>query len=753
MVTLYLEGETKTTQLTDWSLYYHNQRECLQLSWRIDGKSLTCPFSACRIDPTILATGTLLIRKKYPGVQLIERAQIVGNKYVLIYYPGNARTYVMKAEDVQILEETSLKSDDVFSYFHHVAQQRVQHASHDKSSIAGNILRQLDKIVAHPDTALEAYCRGSNARRQPPVHFIYPFGLNASQMKAVEQAFSHQISVIEGPPGTGKTQTILNILANILLQNRSVAMVSNNNAAVNNVYHKLEKAGLDYVVARLGSQENRQNFFSDPPKMPQQAPPPAPEPGLITQKITRLKQYLSAQNKLATLHAELNELETEEKHLSQWLQSHGITHLPEVKRYKLAQHKITDLIAWLHTLTENRLTLRNRLTLLIKFAIIRTDHFNTSEKRQALYFALQCHYYVVRRCQTEKALSQCQEILQSNNVTELQHDLIQDSMSVLRAHLWQSIVPGEALNNSNYQQEFAAFLQRYPITGSSTHSIINSLPTGALLDYVIIDEASQQDIIPGILALACARNVIVVGDRKQLPHVAENIAVPAPAVPYDCARNSLPDSLFALYGDALPVTLLREHYRCHPKIIQFCNRQFYDNQLIVMTHDNEEPALSLVVTAKGNHERHNSNLRELESLMALEWDETNSLGIIAPYNAQVALSHRTLSGNFISATVHKFQGRECEKIIFSTVLDKKADHRSLSFVDDPHLINVAVSRARKHFTLVTGDNIFTANNQHIAALIRYITYYADDDQLHYSPVVSAFDLLYEEYDHSLDDRT
>lgn len=61
MVTLYLEGETKTTQLTDWSLYYHNQRECLQLSWRIDGKSLTCPFSACRIEPAILATGTLLI--------------------------------------------------------------------------------------------------------------------------------------------------------------------------------------------------------------------------------------------------------------------------------------------------------------------------------------------------------------------------------------------------------------------------------------------------------------------------------------------------------------------------------------------------------------------------------------------------------------------------------------------------------------------------------------------------------------------
>src|SRR3546814_4457245 len=47
---------------------------------------------------------------------------------------------------------------------------------------------------------------------------IYPFGVNESQLAAVERAFSAQISAIEGPPGTGKTQTILNILANILLR-------------------------------------------------------------------------------------------------------------------------------------------------------------------------------------------------------------------------------------------------------------------------------------------------------------------------------------------------------------------------------------------------------------------------------------------------------------------------------------------------------------------------------------------------------
>lgn len=66
------------------------------------------------------------------------------------------------------------------------------------------------------------------------------------------------------------------------------------------------------------------------------------------------------------------------------------------------------------------------------------------------------------------------------------------------------------------------------------------------------------------------------------------------------------------------------------------------------------------------------------------------------------------------------------------------------------MVNVAVSRAKSRFTLVTGDEVFTANNGHIAALTRYIEYYAQDEQIVRAPVVSAFDLLYKEYDQSLE---
>lgn len=68
--------------------------------------------------------------------------------------------------------------------------------------------------------------------------------------------------MIEGPPGTGKTQTILNLIANIILEpSATVGVVSFNNAAVDNVYDKLADAGLGFVAAPLGNQERRARFF------------------------------------------------------------------------------------------------------------------------------------------------------------------------------------------------------------------------------------------------------------------------------------------------------------------------------------------------------------------------------------------------------------------------------------------------------------------------------------------------------------
>ena len=271
----------------------------------------------------------------------------------------------------------------------------------------------------------------------------------------------------------------------------------------------------------------------------------------------------------------------------------------------------------------------------------------------------------------------------------------------------------------------------------------------------IVDEASQQDIVPGVLCLGCAKNVVIVGDRKQLPHIPAKSNLTAPNMLYDCCKYSLLDSICEVFQDQIPRTLLKEHYRCHPKIIQFCNKQFYHNELIPMTKDQEEDSIQLIITAKGNHMRQYKNQREIDSILKVK--ETmgfldNNTGFIAPYNNQVNLARLELPTEVVKDTIHKFQGRECDKIIFSTVLDKKSESRmQIDFVDNGPLINVAVSRAKKQFCLVTGKDVFKTNNKYIAALIRYIEYYSSKkEDIIDSPVISAFDLLYAEYDRSLE---
>jgi very-short-patch-repair endonuclease/RecA/RadA recombinase len=702
--------------------------------------------------------GKTFCKKRGAVFKIAEKAVIYGEKYAVVQYSGSQKTYLMNVDDIEFSPETDFKNEPIFRYFVSVAKARTERANPQDKHIADNVLRQLEKVLPHAHTALHAYCTGQNGAQEREESFIYPFGVNESQLNAVEQAFTSQISLIEGPPGTGKTQTILNIIANIVLRGKTVAILSNNNAAVGNVYEKLGKSGLDYLVARLGSTKNQKDFFADVPVMPSEVPASAPAMSHIQAVLKKLKQHLRAQNAVARLQAEIDELTIERRYLLQWQRENMAVVPVPLDKYKLSPRRTADLMAYLAYLAGNRIRLKDRVELLLNFKILRMKPFDDWEKRKSVIYALQLHYYEKALREKNLALTAYREELERCNFKALLDNLTAGSMAYLKHHLHQHIPNQVAFDSKNYRWEFDEFVRRYPIIGSSTHSIVNSIASGAILDYVIIDEASQQDIVPGILALACAKNLIIVGDRKQLPHIPVNLDIVPPAEFYDCNKYNLLDSCLGVFNNSIPTTLLKEHYRCHPRIIQFCNQQFYDNQLVPMTQDAGEKSLKLLVTAKGNHTRSYSNLRELDSLLETlkwdgesEWDSENGRGFIAPYNAQVDLSHTHLPADFVKDTVHKFQGRECDEIVFSTVLDKKrSSQRSLGFVDDPHLVNVAVSRAKNKFTLVTGDDVFAGNNGHIAALVRYIEYYADEEQIHRAPVISAFDLLYKEYDQSLE---
>lgn len=98
-------------------------------------------------------------------------------------------------------------------------------------------------------------------RRAPAPDSIHPVDADSSQQVAIEAAIAGKTFVLEGPPGTGKSQTITNIVAAALRRNRRVLFVSEKMAALEVVRSRLEKIGLGPFCLELHSTKLRKETF------------------------------------------------------------------------------------------------------------------------------------------------------------------------------------------------------------------------------------------------------------------------------------------------------------------------------------------------------------------------------------------------------------------------------------------------------------------------------------------------------------
>lgn len=705
----------------------------------------------------------------------ILNLKVVGGKYEVTF--NNNKVFRYNPSNVEIIESalSAPKSQDCFDYLKCIASEIGLTAKiNSKKTI--NILEQVYSKIdfVMPDSILSSFLSGKLPEpkindKRVVIDKIYPFGFNASQKEAVDKALVNNISVIEGPPGTGKTQTILNIIANAVMNGESVVVVSSNNSAIKNIQDKLSAYDVGFISAYLGNSENKNNFIEDQQPLPDMGEWKLKPDELATEfkdlklRYKNLETKLAQKNELSLLKQELSSVKTEEKYFLDYAVSSEYT--LESKLLQAVSTSDRALKLWLLCeLHEKRLN-SGRLVNLIIDSLNYLRFWNRDK-------------YILRKLfkdfSRDELISNFQRIFYESKVLELSNriSILSEELSLfdfnnkmseysqVSAKIFKASLAKKYINNNRDLYEMRDlwskskdFVEDYPVILSTTYSVRSSLSNSVVYDYVIVDESSQVDICTGALALSCARKAVVVGDVKQLPNVVDSkTAITTDAIfdeyhlPefYRYKNHSLLTSITEMFPD-ISKTFLKEHYRCHPKIIEFCNKKFYDNQLIVLTDaESDCEPLVLYKTLEGNHQRTRMNQRQIDVIKSEIIPQQNlsvsngSLSIITPYRNQTHALQEAFEGTEVRAdTVDKFQGQESEIVILSTV-----DNEISDFTDNANRLNVAVSRAVKQLiVVVSGKDIKKDSN--IGELVRFIEY--NNFSIVESKVYSVFDYLYKSY--------
>lgn len=712
-------------------------------------------------DPIVMNGQEQLFYLDDRPVEDVKTALQFGSKYLKIFHNNG---YVQTVSTSSVLVENNVlnKKDALnrLNYFKALAKEMGE----KKDSDEGFLEREYKKLRSvSPRSVLamylepEKFCVNESEKRNA----FFPFSFNISQKEAAEKALQGPISVIEGPPGTGKTQTILNIIANIVMDGKNVAVVSNNNSATHNVLEKLDKEGVGFIAAYLGKKENKKHFFdTQTGKYPNMRGWKALDfnerlklKNNLLESQRQLNEKLEIKNRLAELRVDRGNLQTERDHFRTYYQGAVPDIMPYRSLYSLKSKDILAILASIEKTKKDRkeYPLWIKLKNLVRYGIVSFGIYKENDDKLVAFFKNE--FYSRRWNELETEIRDLEKKLK-----DFGFEAEMKKYKTLSMDLFKAVLADRYGGNSERPKfkpdilwkNCEALFKEYPVVLSTTHALRMCKGKQSLFDYVIIDESSQVDLVTGVLALSCGKKAVIVGDQKQLPNIVTNeVRKKADYIynsyrllrQYNYTENTLLSSVLSLFQN-LPQTLLKEHYRCHPQIIGFCNREFYDDELIIMTEDNgrEKPLVSYL-TAAGNHSRGHYNQRQIDVIRHEIMSEpllkktSLSVGIIAPYNKQIdAVSKEIQQENVEIATVHKFQGREKNVIILSTV-----DNQIGRFVDDPNLINVAVSRAIDQLFLVISENELNWNTQW-GDLMRYISY--QKGKIINSKIHSVFDLLY-----------
>lgn len=284
-------------------------------------------------------------------------------------------------------------------------------------------------------------------------------------------------------------------------------------------------------------------------------------------------------------------------------------------------------------------------------------------------------------------------------------------------------------------------------------------PEQEMYDYVIIDEASQLGP-DAIFLLYISKNIIIVGDDKQTSpeYVGVNANTMTPHIKRHLKGIPFSDyygTEFSFFDHAKffcdGVTVLREHFRCMPEIIEFSNRNFYapdGKGLYPLKQYSEkrlEPLVSIFCQNGYTEGRYSAIVNEpeaneiVETIVKLIEDDRyvgKTFGVITLQGSQQAnLIENLLLKKIGEKEFHKrkivcgnsasFQGDERDIIFLSLVTAHNHNRSALVKPTDERRFNVAMSRAIEQvwlFHSVQLDDLSNTNDLRYKLLDHFKNY-------------------------------
>jgi len=282
------------------------------------------------------------------------------------------------------------------------------------------------------------------------------------------------------------------------------------------------------------------------------------------------------------------------------------------------------------------------------------------------------------------------------------------------------------------QKLMAESRQAVPVWIMPLNRLMESFNVGKTkFDVVIVDEASQLDLY-GLLAMYMARQVIIVGDDKQVEPLAVGTKLEDVQALIDEHLDGIPRghlwdgqlSVYSLADGAFEPIRLREHFRCVPDIIRFSNQLSYDGSILPLREEAGVQTFPFVVPiyVPGAFIEGRTNRKEAEQLVMLlkaccERPEYagKTFGVINlvgdEKSPQVELVSRLArqhigdvelqSRKFRCGNSAQFQGDERD-IMFLSIVDVPANGPLSLRTDDlfKKRYNVAASRARDQMWVI-----------------------------------------------------